>query len=462
MMRFVLMLTAVLMTGCASVPRDAGLAEVRERTGTTIEWRRDLSQTDDPRVSALLSRELDAESAVAVAMARNPRLQVILADLGIAQSELMEASTISNPVLEYETRFPGEPHRPYEITLAQSLIDLIQLPRRREIGQATFEAAKLRVSSEVLRFAATVRESYYAAVAASASADLSRTVTEAARTSAELAVRQHAAGNITDLDLENEQALYEQARITLGRSEEQLVVAREAFIRVLGLLDADPVVTIRNEFPALPHHDVSAEELDALLQARRLDIAIAQQEVEIAQRRVPLARVAALGDVVVDVHREREPEGTKTTGPGIEFPIPIFNTGRAARTRAEAEFLRARYRLADVTGRAGSEARTAREKLMAARSRAEYYRDVVLPRRARIVELTKLEHNAMLAGAYQLLQARQDEANARREYIDAQRDYWSARVNLDRVINGIGPVDFERAEGGDDRRSGEVSRRGDH
>src|SRR5688500_2468964 len=195
MMRFILTLSALLMTGCASVPRDAGLADVRERTATAIEWRRDLNETNDSGVNELLSRELDAESAVAVAMANNPRLQVILAELGIAQSELIEASTISNPVFEYETRFPGEPYRPYEITLAQSLIELIQLPRRREIGQAAFEAAKLRVSSEVLRFAATVRDSYYTAVAASASAELSRTATEAARTSAELAVRQHAAGN---------------------------------------------------------------------------------------------------------------------------------------------------------------------------------------------------------------------------------------------------------------------------
>jgi outer membrane protein, heavy metal efflux system len=461
MRRAVLIFSAAIATGCASVPRDAGLAEVRDRTGSTIEWRRDMAAAEDPRVRELLSRELDAESAVAVAMSNSPRLQVILAELGIAQAELIEASTISNPVFEYETRFPGEPFRPYEITLAQSLIELIQLPRRREIGQAAFEAAKLRVSSEVLRFGASVRDSYYAAVAASASADMSRTATEAARTSAELAVRQHAAGNITDLDLENEQALYEQARIALARAEEQLVVAREALIRAMGLRDGGPALTIRNDFPPLPEREVTAEELSDLLQTRRLDIAVAQREVEIARRRVPLARIAALGDVVVDVHREREPEGKKTTGPGIAFPIPIFNSGRAARTRAEAEFLRSRYRLAELTTRAGSEAHTARERLTASRARVEYYRDVVLPRRARIVELTKLEQNAMLVGVYQVLQARQNEANARREYIETQRDYWGARVNLDRVINGTGSVDFDTPSGNDERRTGDGGRRGD-
>ncbi|HET7712002.1 MAG TPA: TolC family protein, partial [Thermoanaerobaculia bacterium] len=53
------------------------------------------------------------------------------------------------------------------------------------------------------------------------------------------------------------------------------------------------------------------------------------------------------------------------------------------------------------------------------------------------VELTKLEHNAMLAGVFQLLQAKQNELQARRDFVDAQRDYWTARVDLDRALHGI-------------------------
>ena len=68
---------------------------------------------------------------------------------------------------------------------------------------------------------------------------------------------------------------------------------------------------------------------------------------------------------------------------------------------------------------------------------AEYYRDVLIPRRQRIVALTQIEHNAMVAGFFQLIQARQNEASAGRDYIDAQHDYWIARTNLDRALNGI-------------------------
>jgi outer membrane protein TolC len=43
----------------------------------------------------------------------------------------------------------------------------------------------------------------------------------------------------------------------------------------------------------------------------------------------------------------------------------------------------------------------------------------------------------MLVGVFQLLQAKQNEALARRDFIDAQRDYWAARNDLDRALNGI-------------------------
>lgn len=425
---------AVLLASCATVPRDAGLADVQEdvaaRTNQTLAW-----TAGNERV--MLQDELTADEAVAIAVANNPRLQVALAGLGIARADLMEASTIANPILEFELRVPGEPYRPYELRLAQSLVDLIQLPRRRAIGRAAFAAAQLGVTSEVLRFAADVRSSYFDLIAATQLVAQSRSIAEAAKTGAELAIKQHGAENITDLDLENEQALYEQAKLDLARAERRVIVAREALTRAMSLPDASIEWRVPERFPELPAGELDQQQLEQLAAQQRLDLAIARRELEIAERRIPIARLAAIGEVDVDVHYEREPSGEHTVGPGIELPIPIFNTGRAARTRAEAEFLRARHTLRALEAESSSRLRTARATLAEARARVEYYRDVLLPRRRRIVELTKLEHNAMLTGIFQLLQARQNEAEAERDSIEAQREYWSARTDLDRALQGI-------------------------
>ena len=437
--------SAILLSACATVPRDAGLADVERE----LEQRARLTIQREQRLADLLSTEIDAERAVQIALANSPRARVILAGLGVAAADLMDSRTISNPVLEAEIRFPADPFRPYELSLAQSLLDLVQLPQRRRWGAAAFEAAKLRVSAEMLSFAATVRDHYYDVVAATQNVAISQTAAEAARVGAELAQRQHTAGNITDLDLETEQTLYEDAKLDLARTEEQLLLRREALIRILGLREPDLSFTIAGDFPPPPAAEAADEALAATAAERRLDLLVAQREVELARRMVPLARREALGEVVVDAHMEREGDGARTFGPGIELPIPIFNTGRAARTRAEAQLLAAEETMRSLQIEAESQIRSARERLAAARARAEYYRDVVLPRRRRIVELTKLEHNSMLVGTYAVLDARRREILARREYVEAQREYWSSRNDLDRALNGIESafeMSAERAE----------------
>jgi cobalt-zinc-cadmium efflux system outer membrane protein len=413
------LLLILLLTGCATVP--SGLEDVQ----------RDVAQRARP--AAATDGALTADKAVAIALANNPRLQATLAELGIARAELMQASTISNPLFEAEVRWPRDPFRPYELRIAQTLVDLIQLPRRRALGRAQFDAAKLRVTSEVLRFAGDVRARYYDALAAQQQAATSRTAFEAAQAAAELARRQHDAGNITDLELETEQARYEQAKLDLARAGQRLLLGREALGRLLTATSWE----LPGSFPDLPTEELTQQQLEEVAAARRLDLDIARREADLARRRVPLARLAALGEITVDVHYQRDAAGARTVGPGIEIPIPLFNNGAAARTRAEAEYVRAAQTLNAMLGESASQLRSANAGVQEARARALYYRDVLLPRRRRIVELTKLEHNAMLVGVYQLLQARQDEAQAARDYLDAQRDYWTARNDLDAALNGV-------------------------
>jgi cobalt-zinc-cadmium efflux system outer membrane protein len=466
MRRHALFAAALLASSCASIPTDAGRSDIRQgvsdRTGQTVEWKGEPSTADDPRIRQLLQGELTADKAVAVAMTNNPRLQATLAELGIARAELLQASVVRNPLFEAEIRFPSDPFRPFELRLAQTLVDLLQLPRRRAFGRAAFDAATLRVTSEVVRFAADVRAQHSELLAASQRVALSRVNLEAAKTSAELAQRQHDAQNITDLDLENEQAQYEQAKLDVAREEQALLIAREALVRAMGLRDASIDWQLPQAFPPLPPSEQDQQQLEQLAAARRLDIELARREMDVARKQVPMARLAALGDITVDGHLQRDASGAKTFGPGIEVPIPIFNSGAPARSRAEAEYLRASHALNALLAESSSQLRAARTTVAEARARVEYYRDVIVPRRQRIVELTKLEHNAMLVGVFQLLQAKQNETQAQRDFIDAQRDYAGARNNLDRALNGVAePLTFmPAADRG--RRSSTTSPKGGH
>jgi outer membrane protein, heavy metal efflux system len=444
---FAMVATFLFVTGCANVASDAGLPEVRgiveERNRG--EWRVGFDGPLAPDdLQRQLAEPLDAERAVQIAMMNSPRAGSIAAELGVARADLIDASTVSNPIFGAEIGFPADPYHPFELSITQSLLELVQLRGRSAVGRLAFTAAQQQAAAELLAFGAEVRDDYWSLLAATRHVALGREIAEAARIAAELAQRQHRAGNISDLDLENEQALYEQAKIDLARSEERLLVQNEILARHLGLRGNDFEWAIREEFPAPPPVDLGDGDAVALTAERRIDLALARAEVDLARRAGPLARAAAIGDIGVSVHHEREEEGHRFTGPGIHFPIPIFGRGRAARLRAESQLALAERRLEELSIAAESDVRIASRGLSAARARLEYYRDVIVPRRERILRLTQLEYNAMFVGVFQLLQARQDLTRAHRELIDAERDYWMARNNLDRALNGISPVNHGR------------------
>jgi cobalt-zinc-cadmium efflux system outer membrane protein len=51
-----------------------------------------------------------------------------------------------------------------------------------------------------------------------------------------------------------------------------------------------------------------------------------------------------------------------------------------------------------------------------------------------------VQYNAMLMGTYDLLQAKDRELDAQRGAVEATRDYWIARAELERAVGGS----FER------------------
>ncbi|HKV08630.1 MAG TPA: TolC family protein, partial [Thermoanaerobaculia bacterium] len=271
---------ALLAAGCASVPRDAGVGDVKkavaERSGPTLAWspEQPIEPPSDETLRPLLEAELGVERAVEIALTHNRDLLASLEELGVARADLIAASTVRNPLFHGEVRFSGNPGNPFEIGITQTLIDLFQLPRRRSLGQAEFEAARLRVTGAVLGFAAEVRADYYTLQAAQQALAQQRTIAATAEASAELTRRQHDAGNVSDLDLEIEQSNYERAKLDLARAELDELQGRERLLADLGALETLPLTLPAQTPPAEDGQEHSLEELEAAF-PRRLDVSIA-------------------------------------------------------------------------------------------------------------------------------------------------------------------------------------------
>ena len=83
-----------------------------------------------------------------------------------------------------------------------------------------------------------------------------------------------------------------------------------------------------------------------------------------------------------------------------------------------------------------SQVREAHAALVAARGAAEFAKSRLLPNQQEILRETLLQYNAMQKSNFELLAAKEREVRAERGAVDALRDYWLARVALERAVGG--------------------------
>ena len=85
-----------------------------------------------------------------------------------------------------------------------------------------------------LKLAAEVKTAFYTAQARQQLLDRLRTISETNETAAEFTKRLHDAGNVSDLELANQQGSYEQTRLEVTQTELKVRSDRERLNRLLG------------------------------------------------------------------------------------------------------------------------------------------------------------------------------------------------------------------------------------
>jgi cobalt-zinc-cadmium efflux system outer membrane protein len=424
---------------------------VQARTGRQVVWNQ-ASADDDAvaaRVRELVSRELTVEGALQIALVNNKSLQATYENLTIAQADLVQAGLLQNPVFSAGVAFPvaGSAQTGFGLSVSQDFLSVFLLAARKKVAAAQLRATERRVGDAILRTANEVEVAFYTVAAAQQIASMRRTILEMGDAGLDLAQRQHRAGNISDLDLANEQGLYEQVRTDLARSDAEVVAAREVLTRLLGLWGPDAAFRIVEQLPELPAGDPPLDHLESWALSRRLDLGAAHEEAQAASYALATAKnYRWLGATSVGAGVDRAPEGFTVAGPNVGVELPLFDQKRAAIARLEGQLRAALARETALAVGVRSEVRAARSRVVSTRLLVERYAQVVVPLRQRIVGLTLERYDSMLVGTYQLLQAKQSELTAHRELIEALRDYWLARADLEQATGGALPVTVPRSD----------------
>jgi cobalt-zinc-cadmium efflux system outer membrane protein len=431
------LLGAFALTGCVS--SQAGYGDVRhlvsERTNADVRWRHIDGNASGQQVQKLLGQPLTLASATQIALLNNPDLQAAFEDLGVARADLVSALRLPNPNVELNLGLRRNKDADIEVVATENLATLLFMPLRNGVANAGLDAAKVSVAARALDLAFEVRTTYYRYLAAEQVLELRRSVVLAASASAETARSLHEAGNTTDLDFENEQALYDDARLSLTQAEAELAGTREKLTALLGLWGSGASFRVTGALaePERELADLNSVEQRAL--GRSLDLELARHRFEAAGRGANLARAQGLlPRLGAGVHAQKSESWE--VGPAFNVEVPLFYQGQGEVARAQAEARRQTELYNGLGVRIRAAARTAAERLSVARERARYYHSVLLPRRERIVNEAQLAYNAMSIGVFQLLQAKRDQIETGRAYVETLRDYWLARAELEQLLAG--------------------------
>ena len=394
--------------------------------------------------AALSAQPLTEERAVKAALLNNARVREAYERLGIARADLLQAGLVSNPVFTASAKVFSRSGPEVELGLAQSFVELFLLPLRRRVAADDLCAAQAEVTRELVRLVYDVRR---ALVLVRGAEEVVRVRTEAltaVSSARDLMRKLHDAGNVRGADLTVEEVGAVRARMDMNAAELAAKDARESLNVLLGCADAVPWV-VDAGLPALPvpfiskeaQHRALAASLDLLEAKARVQSALATSSLSRRQGVLPHLDLGAVG-------KREAGDGAWGFGPEISTAIPIFDQGTAKVLAANAL---ARQRLARheaLTVEVAAAARRLTDRAMAMRDREHYMRATYLPLRARLVDETLQTFNAMQIGAFDVLDAKEGEVDARREHTQTLTEAWLAALDLAELL--AGSLNRERIE----------------
>ena len=439
------LLFAFVLAGCATFSGDGGMAPVQQSVKEAIGKDVVAMRTDadreaiSKRVADIVAKPLDVDDAVQLAILNNRGLQASFQDLGISESDLVRAGRLPNPSITIgRSSVAGDVG--YEQSVGFNVLALLTMPMATEIERRRFEAARRSVVLDILRVAADTRKAYYSALAAGETVRYMRQVRTAAEASAELARRMAEVGNWSALNQAREQSFYADAALQVAQAERSSVRAREQLARLLGVSDRD-AYKLPDRLPELPK---SAEELPGVEQSamdRRIDLQMARLDAEAQAKNLGLTRATRFVNVLeLGGKREHDHLGDGTSATKrtyeITFELPLFDFGTARVARAEALYMGSVHRAAELAVNARSEVRDAYHAYRTGYDVARHYRDEIVPLHKKISDENLLRYNGMLIGVFDLLADARSQITAVNASIEALRDFWIARADLDMAMIG--------------------------
>ena len=388
---------------------------------------------------------LTLRTAAAEALRANPELRAARDAIDAARGRLVQAGLWPNPELglsgSSDFAFANEGERELSVGVAQPFPIASRLARARDVARVDVELAMAEARDFERTLVAEVERSVMSLLALQRTVAARERVIEVVRELVRVSARRLEAAQVSEADLnlleidlarlEQERRLVELERVTeTVRLKRLLYRPPEAPVELAG--DVEERVFV----PLL------AAELSQAAIDRRPDLAGLRLESERARAEAALARAEAWEDWAVEARFDRTHSAIddagldlrdrdELLGLAVRVPFPLFNRNQGRIAEALALERRAGSRLASLERAVLAEVESARKRVEELDRVAREYRERLVPRSERNVELLGRGYREGLSPISDLLQAEQQLADASLGWVRTLGELRQAEIDLE-------------------------------
>jgi cobalt-zinc-cadmium efflux system outer membrane protein len=402
---------------------------------------KDLKELD---IDTYLS-DLDIDKAVKITLIKNPELRSDLQKLGVAEAELIGAKLFSNPQLAGELMFfDRNSDIDYEIEIQKEILDIFFRPMRKSVGEAKLDLAKYQLSQIVLNKIFETKAKFLEYVFYLKALELKKTSVELTELEAEVAQRQNEAGNINPLELysHNLSKLHNENKLADFNAE--YIIAKQNFLRVLALNEADLKINQNFDYLVFPTDDkLVFDDLINIAFSNSPELKAIEKDVLANQKSLKLAKWRALPEFSLGGKVLDEPGPGRYWGPTISAGIPIFDRNQDQKAFYKAMLEKTKFDYEAQKIKLYADIKSSFADLEAKREIALRYKDFIFEQRQKLLKMTQLNYNFMLKDVYDLLHAKKNLVDAEITYLEALKDYYQNKFE---ILSLIGLTNFMESD----------------
>ena len=383
---------------------------------------------------------LTPQQAIRLVLSRDPRIQMALAKVRMAEADANQARLLPNPILTIDIRYPlTDSNTAFEPSLTADLLSLLQKPAAINAADHRLREAAENALVVVLDVMSEVQEAYAAARSVDAEIDNATRRHERLAKLRDIAQKRLDAGEATRLDLLTLDAQLMQSTLEISDFQVQRVTERMTLARLVGQPRSSAEWQLSAwQAPGEGAIAPEAEWVNAALQ-NRPEIQAKIWELRALGEELAGVSFPPLQGGEMGVHGEHDPEWR--VGPVVTVPIPLFDFGQAARAKVKAERSAARHDLAEQELETIENVRVAYATYLHAKMALDDAQTKLLPLTRQQVEQAQLAYTAGEADLATLLLAQNDFELTSAKIVELQEKLTVARVKLQRAAGGAGVAD---------------------